>query len=166
MDHPDGYEVAEPVTVGGLTGTYTVRSPFADKSEVAVLSVVFTDTGYIFVSPDEAPPTFSNVYNPGTAQTAQLRGVAFNGTANFNVTPDAIFWPVGVGQVISINVSVTASHSGFVSLVFRRRRGTPQMVQPYQVDPYGAWDSDYMRQLERAKQGAEGTQERTGRVER
>ena len=166
MSQTEGYDYAEPVTVGGTTGTYTAVSPFPDRAEVAVLSVVFTDTGYCLVSPDEAPITLSNTQTLGTAENAGVRGVAFNGTANFNVTPDAIFWPVGLRQRVTINLVVASSHTGYVSLVFRRAHGTPHMVQPYQVDPYGAWDSEYSRQLERAKQSAEGQQERKGRVER
>lgn len=152
------YEYSVPQTVGGLTGVYSLRSPFPQDSEVAVLSVTFTDTGYIFVGPDASPPTISNT----TAMQGQ-RGQTFNGTANFNITPDALFWKMDADQTIYINVSITASHAGLVTLIFRRHRKVRGMENPAEHNPEAYEYADALRQSSLLQD--EHERERRGRVE-
>ena len=147
------YEYSAPLTVGGPTATYDLRAPFPQYAEVAILSVVFTDTGYIFVSPDASPETLSQTVNLGGGG---VRGAAFNGTTNFHVTPVAVFWPLDHDQMVHVSVSVTGSHAGLVTLIFRRPRISPTPFQPYEVTP--ELEQTYNRTyeaavLEQAKRG-------------
>jgi hypothetical protein len=129
------FEMSDPLSIGGTTGIYILQNPFGTPCEYSIVclsafaaanasAVISTQNNLIQLADN-------TLFGVGAAQSNQpstgFAGVVMMAAPGTSTPGPENWFPLGNSENVSMQLTVTASHSAILTLQFRRRK-TPSGV--------------------------------------
>jgi hypothetical protein len=129
------YELSDPLSIGGTTGIYTLQNPFGTPCEYSVVSLsafAAANASAVISTQGNLPQLADNtLFGVGAAASNQpatgFAGVVMMAAPGVTTPGPDNWYPLANSENLSMQLTVTASHSAILTVQFRRRK-TPSGV--------------------------------------